>query len=60
MSYGCLARTLAMLNVFKILSEKEAEFLENWQRTTEVVKRRDGFIETHLHRNIGGKPVLQS
>jgi heme-degrading monooxygenase HmoA len=44
---------VTLLNVFMVPTEKEAEFLENWKKTTEAFKKRTGFIETHLHRNTG-------
>lgn len=44
---------VTLLNVFIVPAEREEEFLRNWRETTEVFSRREGFIETHLHRNTG-------
>lgn len=44
---------VTLINVFIVPVDREDEFLSHWRRTTEVFKQRDGFIETHLHRNIG-------
>lgn len=44
---------VTLLNPFIVPLDQEAEFLKNWQKTTEVYSRMPGFIETHLHRNIG-------
>ncbi|MGP3533653.1 antibiotic biosynthesis monooxygenase family protein [Microbacterium sp. RD1] len=42
-----------LLNVFVVPADKEAEFLENWRRTSAVFQEGDGLIEAHLHRNTG-------
>lgn len=42
-----------LINTFIVPEAQEAEFLRNWKATTEVFKKRPGFIETHLHRNTG-------
>ena len=34
-------------------AESEAEYLKRWKETTEIFRRKPGFIETHLHRNTG-------
>ncbi len=44
---------VTLINVFNVPADKEKEFLENWRRTAEFFSKRDGFIETHLHRNTG-------
>lgn len=44
---------VTLLNVFNVPADKEAEFLSHWKQTTEVFRRKKGFIETHLHRNTG-------
>ena len=44
---------VTLINVFNVPHDREGEFLANWKKTTEVFKTRKGFIETHLHRNIG-------
>jgi len=44
---------VTLINVFNVPAEKEAEFLENWKKTTEVFRKRTGFLETHLHKNTG-------
>ncbi len=44
---------VTLINVFNVPPVREAEFLEHWKQTTEVFKKKAGFIETHLHRNAG-------
>ena len=44
---------VTLMNVFNVPADKEQEFLREWRRTTDVFRRRPGFIETHLHRNTG-------
>lgn len=44
---------VTLINVFNVPADREAEFLANWRATTEVFKAREGFLETHLHRNTG-------
>ena len=44
---------VTLMNVFQVPVEQEDDFLREWRRTTEVFRRRPGFIETHLHRNMG-------
>ena len=44
---------VTLINVFNVPEDQEGEFLRHWTQTTEVFKRRKGFIETHLHRNTG-------
>ena len=43
-----------LINAFMVPVDQEAEFLKNWQRTTEVYACTDGFIETYLYRNASG------
>lgn len=42
-----------LINVFIVPEDREEEFLTHWKKTTEVFCRKKGFIETHLHRNLG-------
>ena len=46
---------VTLINVFMVPADKEAEFLENWNKTSKVFseKPQSGFIETHLHKNTG-------
>ncbi|WGV26852.1 antibiotic biosynthesis monooxygenase family protein [Halotia branconii] len=44
---------VTLINSFIVPENREAEFLKNWQKTAEVFSHTSGFIETHLHRNIG-------
>lgn len=44
---------VTLMNVFNVPAEQQDAFLAEWRRTTEVFRRKPGFIETHLHRNTG-------
>ncbi|WP_149086578.1 antibiotic biosynthesis monooxygenase family protein [Pseudomonas prosekii] len=44
---------VTLINVFNVPAEKEEEFLLHWKQTTDVFRRKKGFVETHLHRNTG-------
>ena len=44
---------VTLINVFNVPAEHKGAFLENWRKTTEVFKKRKGFLETHLHHNTG-------
>lgn len=44
---------VTLINTFVVPEDREAEFLKNWKKTAEVFSHTSGFIETHLHRNIG-------
>ena len=44
---------VTLLNVFIVPEDREAEFLEHWQRSANRFSGTPGFIETHLHRNTG-------
>ena len=44
---------VTLINVFIVPADKHDEFLSHWTRTTEVFRKKPGFIETHLHRNTG-------
>ena len=44
---------VTLMNTFIVPADREEEFLTHWKRTTEVFKQREGFLETHLHRNTG-------
>lgn len=45
--------SVTLMNAFIVPADREEEFLTHWKRTTEVFKQREGFLETHLHRNTG-------
>ena len=50
---------VTLINTFKVPEGQEQEFLTRWSATTAVYARTDGFIETHLHRNMGvGNPTF--
>lgn len=42
-----------LINPFVVPADKEEEFLQAWQETTEIFSANPGFIETHLHKNLG-------
>lgn len=42
-----------LINAFIVPEDKEEEFLKRWKQTTAEFSKRDGFIESHLHRNTG-------
>ena len=45
---------VTLLNVFIVPEDKHDEFLENWKKTAKhFAGSNAGFVETHLHRNIG-------
>jgi heme-degrading monooxygenase HmoA len=44
---------VTLINVFVVPKESEDEFLQNWKLTTTVFVKDPGFIEAHLHRNVG-------
>lgn len=44
---------VTLINVFEVPTAQEDEFLRRWQETAAVFARTDGFLETHLHRNMG-------
>jgi heme-degrading monooxygenase HmoA len=44
---------VTLINVFIVPEDREAEFIENWDRTVAVFAKKKGFIESHLHRNTG-------
>ena len=51
---------VTLINAFTVPVEQEQEFLQRWTETTRVYARTSGFLETHLHRNIGvGNPKFQ-
>ncbi len=45
--------TVTLINAFVVPPEREDEFLANWRKTTDVFSHKQGFVETHLHRNTG-------
>lgn len=50
---------VTLINVFKVPLEHEDRFLRDWNETTGVYARTEGFIDTRMHRNIGvGSPTF--
>jgi len=43
-----------LINPFVVPADKEEEFLKAWNETSQVVSAQPGFVETYLHRNVGG------
>lgn len=44
---------VTLINVFNVPEDQQDAFLAHWKQTTEVFRKKPGFIETHLHRNTG-------
>ncbi len=44
---------VTLLNAFIVPEDQEAEFLKRWKTTSAYFSGKQGFIETHLHRNTG-------
>jgi heme-degrading monooxygenase HmoA len=42
-----------LINPFVVPADKEEEFLQAWEETTQVFSANPGFIETYLHKNVG-------
>ncbi|PRY41691.1 antibiotic biosynthesis monooxygenase family protein [Umezawaea tangerina] len=40
-----------LINVFIVPAEREAEFLEHWERTSAIFRKGGALLEAHLHRN---------
>ena len=45
--------SVKLINVFQVPEEQREEFLRRWTETTQVYARTAGFLETHLHQNVG-------
>ena len=45
--------SVTLINVFQLPQDQRDEFLKRWTATTQVYARTEGFIETHLHENVG-------
>ena len=44
---------VTLINVFIVPTDKKDAFLKEWKATTDVFRKKPGFIETHLHQNTG-------
>ena len=42
-----------LINPFIVPADKEEEFLRNWNETSQHFSKTPGFIETHMHKNVG-------
>lgn len=42
--------SVTLINAFEVPASDEPKFLEQWQKTSDQVKLKPGFIETRLHR----------
>ncbi len=44
---------ITLINAFSIPEDQAETFLNNWKKTSTVLKEKPGFLEAHLHRNTG-------
>lgn len=42
--------SVTLINAFEVPVGDEPQFLEQWQKTSDQAKMKNGFIETKLHR----------
>lgn len=51
--------TVTFVNPLRVPPDREAEFLEKWDRGAAYVRERPGFVSTSLHRSLSPQSQFQ-